>query len=157
MSEQPENVELGESMEEKNVFVVDPDDYQKTRKLKAINDSKQHFRDLQESKPNTAGSKEWQGVHSRMAEAVALYGSELLPLIDDAIEKGILSESDLNTQHGSIREFIQFDGRFPDHDKQELKDPRPIVFKEVYRELNHIERKLGLGLEMQEDKGSAEI
>jgi hypothetical protein len=159
MSETPqtEQVEVDESTDEKNVFVVDPDDYQKTRKLKAINDAKDYVRKRRQDEPETAGSDEWQGIHYRTAEAVAMYGSELLPLIEDALDQGILEEDDLETEYGSLREFITFDGRIPDHEREELADPKPYIYMAFYRQLERIQRKLGLGLQLQEDKGPASI
>ncbi len=156
-SEEPDHVEVEEALEEKNVFVVDPEDYQKTRKLKAINDAKKHYRELQKDKPNTASKEEWRGIHGRMAEAVAMYGSELLPLIDDAIDQGVLEEEDLEKPPGSLREFIFCDGKLSNEDTSKVETVEPIVYKMFYRELNRIERKLGLGLELEEDQGPAEI
>ncbi|WP_188788791.1 hypothetical protein, partial [Halobellus salinus] len=46
MSENPpEKVEVEESEEKKNVLVVDPDDYRKTQKLKAIQEAKDRYRE----------------------------------------------------------------------------------------------------------------
>jgi hypothetical protein len=159
MSESPQDepIEVEESTEEKNVFVVDPEDYQKTRKLKAINDAKDYVRKRRKDEPEVAGQSEWQGIHYRNAEAVAMYGNELLPLIEDAIEQGTLEENDLETRHGHIREFIAYDGQIPDHEKEEMKDPDPTVYMTFYRQLQRIERKLGLGLELQEEKEPASI
>jgi hypothetical protein len=156
-SQDTENVELGESPDEKDVFVVDPDDYQKTRKLKAINDAKDYVRKLRKEKPVQASTREWDGIHQRTAEAVAMYGSELMPLIEDAVNQGVLDEDDLETKHGTLAEFVNTEGRLIDHDKEELKDPKPFVYMEFYRQLIRIQRKLGMGLDFQEDKGPAEI
>jgi len=159
MSETPqtEQVEVDESTDESNVFVVDPDDYQKTRKLKAINDAKDYVRKRRQDAPETARPDEWQGIYHRTSEAVAMYGSELLPLIEDALDQGILEEDDLETEHGSLKEFVTFDGRVADHDKEELVDAKPHIYMAFYRQLERIQRKLGLGLELQEDKGPASI
>jgi len=160
MSESPrdtEEVKLEEESDEKNVFVVDPDDYQKTRKLKAINDAKDYVRKRRKETPETASSKEWGGIHLRNAEAVAMYGNELLPLIEDAVDQGILEEEDLETQFCSVREFIAYDGRVPDHENEELLDAKPQIYMAFYRQLERIQRKLGLGLELREDKGPASI
>jgi hypothetical protein len=159
MSESPqtEQVEADESNDEKNVFVVDPDDYQKTRKLKAINDAKDYVRKLRQDKPNRAKSKEWRGIHGRTAEAVAMYGNELLPLIEDALDQGILEEDDLETEYGPLREFVTYNGRMVDHEKEELVESKPHIYMAFYRQLERIQRKLGLGLELQEDKGPANI
>jgi hypothetical protein len=155
-----EKMEIEEPEEENNVFVVDPDDYQKTRKLKAINDAKDHVQKLRRDMPPRAKKKEWSGIHARTAEAVAMYGSELMPLIEDALDRGILEEEDLETEYCSVRTFVHFDGHLPESDsgeKVEFKDAKPVHYMTVYRQLDRIQRKLGLGLQLQEDKGPAEI
>lgn len=152
-----EKMETEEPEEENNVFVVDPDDYQKTRKLKAINDAKDHVQKLRRDMPATAGKKEWGGIHARVSEAVAMYGNELMPLIEDALEQGILEEEDLETEYGSLRTFVRFDGHLPDPESETFKDCKSIHYMAFYRQLDRIQRKLGLGLDLQEDKGPAEI
>jgi hypothetical protein len=155
-----EPVQVDESTDKNNVFVVDPDDYQRTRKLKAINDAKDHVRKLRRDMPPSAKTKEWAGIHARTSEAVAMYGSELMPLIEDALDQGILEEEDLETEFGSLRTFVRFDGHLPKSDsgeKLEFQDAKSIQYMTFYRQLDRIQRKLGLGLELQEDKGPAEI
>jgi hypothetical protein len=155
-----EKMEIEEADEENNVFVVDPDDYQKTRKLKAINDAKDHVQKLRQDMPPRANKKEWSGIHARIAEAVAMYGSELMPLVEDALDRGILEEDDLETEYCSVKEFVHFNGRLADSvsdEEIELEHAKPVHYMTVYRQLDRIQRKLGLGLELQEDKGPAEI
>lgn len=144
--------------EEPALFVVDPDEYQETQKLKAISDTKKQFRKMRNSRPNTAKRDDWQGIRAREAEAVALYGSELLPIIEDAIDQGLLSENDLDIEYvdTDVRSFVMYDGRTVD-ENGETQKPNPQRTMAVYRQLNRIQRKLGLGLELQEDKEPAQI
>lgn len=139
------------------ITVVDPDDYQKTRKLKALNDAKDHVRSMREGAPETASSQQWEGFHARVAEAVAMYGNELLPLVDDAIEQGLLDEDELLTDNGSVRQFIKQDGRTINPDNGEYVTCRPERYMEFYRHLERLQRKLGLGLELEEQKEPASI
>lgn len=144
--------------DENSYLVVDPDDYQQTRKLKAINDAKDRVRELRKDRPiSTTAEGGWQGLHNRTAEAVAMYGSELLPIIEDALEKGALQKKDLETPHGSLETFIHCEGRLPNHEKEELREPSPIVYMAFYRQLERVQRRLGLGLELQENRGPATI
>lgn len=138
--------------EETAMFVVDADDYQKTRKLKAINDAKDYVRKRRRDAPDTASRNEWRAIYRRESEAVAMYGNELMPLIEEALEQGTLDEDDLETKYGSLREFVRRDGML-----EELEKPVPPMYMSFYRQLERIQRKLGLGLEMKEDKGPAEI
>jgi hypothetical protein len=146
--------------DERDLFVVDPDDYQKTRKLKAINDAKAHVHKLRRDMPEKTTSSQWAGIHKRISENVALYGSELMPLIEDARERGILTGDDLKTEYGSLKEFVHLDGRIPVYESGELVDAEEasrIQYMAFYRQLDRIQRKLGLGLELEEDLEAAEI
>jgi len=143
--------------EEANIMVADPEDYQKTRKFRAISDAKERVRKKRDDEPPTASTDEWKGIHARTAEAVAIYGTELLPLIEEGLEKGILNESDLDTKHGHIMEFIECDGRFVDHEDEEVTSPKPYEYMAVFRQLQRIERELGLGPSLEEEQPPAEI
>jgi hypothetical protein len=85
-----------------------------------------------------------------------MYGSELLPLIEDALEVGILEEDDLETRYGSLREFVRYNGTVINEDGK-LADREQTIYMAFYRQLDRIQRKLGLGLELEEDKGPASI
>lgn len=174
MSERPsKKVEIEEPEKEKNVLVVDPDDYRKTQKLKAIQGAKDRYREytLSRSERYSELSDTWDNPKEAMeqeeATALAMYGSELLPLIEEGIEKGAVSEEDLKVETDpisarlldkpemDIREIVDLQGRiWANEEKQAI--PRKYQ-KRVYRQLERIERKLGLGLDLEEDKGPANI
>lgn len=157
----PDSVEsLGMVEGDSAVFVVDPDNYSKTRKIKTINDAKEHVHELRRNMPKTAPKHAWSGIHTRLAEAVSIYGSELLPLIEDGLEHGILEQEDLETPYCSVDEFIHYDGKIDRSDSDDefnLESAKPVEYMVVFRQLDRIQRKLGLGLELQEEKGPAEI
>lgn len=158
----------GEQDSEADLFVVDPDDYQKTKKLETIHKTKQRILEIRHNRGNiiqeyhdgfTDSGLDIYGQH--LAQAVSQYGSELYPLIEEALEKGTLEEDDLTTRlapnktNMELITFIEFDGRIRiDGDLQHPPEPNTMA---IYRQLQRIQRKLGLGLELEEDKGPAEI
>jgi len=170
MSETPQTgqVEVEESSEEKNVFVVDPDNYQKTKKLEIIHNTKQEVLNVRKNRSELIleleenfrddGIKVYQ---RKLARTVAQYGSELLPLIEEGLENGTLEKDDLTSQLSpehvemDVLTFIQMDGRIDYKDDLEYLPERNSLA--IYRQLDRIQRKLGLGLELQEDKGPASI
>jgi len=171
MSEAPQDtdhVEVEESTDEKNVFVVDPDDYQKTKKLEMIHNTKQEVLNVRKNRSELILElgENFQGkgieiYHRKLAQTVAQYGSELLPLIEEGLANGALEEDDLTSRLSpehvemDVLTFIQMDGRI-DY-KDDLEHPPEPNSLAIYRQLDRIQRKLGLGLELQEDKGPANI
>jgi len=169
MSESPDGVKV-DTDDETSYFVVDPDDYQKTKKLEIIHNSKREITRLRKNKDSiiVEYNKEYREANSghttykaSLAQAVAQYGSELLPLIEEARDNGILDESDLTTRIGpefqelDVISFIEMDGRVKK--EGELERPPEANTMSIYRQLDRIQQKLGLGLEIEEDKGPAEI
>lgn len=153
--EEPEEDESVD--EDPELYVVDPDDYQKTRKLKAINDAKDHVRKLRADRPTRARSSEWDGIKTKEAEAVAMYGAELMPLIKEGVEQGAISDDDLQINDRHLFEFVHAQGQPLDYENKETGTPTTIEYMAFYRLLNEIQRDLGLGLEFSEDKGPAQI
>jgi hypothetical protein len=172
MSERGEKVDIEEETD--NIVVVDPDDYQKTQKLKSIQEAKDHFKsfttnevEMFQKLDDTYGNPK-QALKYRRGKALAMYASELMPLIEEAIVNDVLTEADLIVDTNpavesaigkselGIREIIEFDGAVV-VDGEKLDDIPEIHSKKVYRRLEAIERELGLGLELEENKGPAEI
>ena len=151
-----------------SIVVVDPDDYQKTKKLEIIHNTKQEVLNVRKNRSELIlelgdnfrrdGIEVYQ---QKLAQTVAQYGSELLPLIEEGLENGTLEKDDLTSQFSpehvemDVLTFIQMDGRIDYKDDPECP-PEPNSLA-IYRQLDRIQRKLGLGLELQEDKGPAEI
>lgn len=166
MSEAPqdtEHVELEESTEEKSVFVVDPDNYQKTKKLKSIHQARDHVLDVRKNKhENMDQYKQFRGVwydsyHRHLAESVASYGHEVMPIIEEALENGAIDDELLKVSEDmDIQTFVYSEGRVPSED-DELEAPSPTKTMAVYRQLDSVLRELGLGLDFEEDKGPANI
>jgi hypothetical protein len=165
MSEQPEKVGL--EKETDNMVVVDPDDYQKTKKLQSIQDSKDHFKQVKrdENEIKLELKEQWsnyrEAYRDMRAKAVADYASEMIPLIEAGLESGSLSKDDLVASLGpkkydmDVRHIAEQGGRI--HIDGEMKPLPSPNCDEIYRQLERIERKLGLGLELEENKGPAEI
>ena len=150
-----------------SIVVVDPDDYQKTQKLKAINEAKKESRRYKREKTEILQKLEesWrnpeEAYESERGMRLAEYGTELMPLIEEGLEKGALTEEDMKCSRllgdGSreidVREVVRTKGQTDGE-----MEPIPVINSdEVYRQLERIERKLGLGLELETDKGPAEI
>jgi hypothetical protein len=160
--------ELEES-EEATFAVVDPDDYRKTKKLQAIQKSKDHYKEYKRNRNQKMKElkDQWsnwrEAYRERQASAIADYASELMPLIEEGLENDTLSEDDLIASLGpnkadlDVRMVAKEGGQVPIGENRERKSmPKPNC-DEVYRQLERIERKLGLGLELEENKGPAEI
>lgn len=143
-----------------NVVVVDPDDYQRTKKLESIHKARNRVRRVRNEKPMSANSQEWRGYHTKLAEAVADYGTELLPILEDAIEHGDMTPDDLaidDVDDLTVIAYVRFDGRIPDHEAQSVDVANPDKAMAVFRHLDRLLRKLGLGLELKQDRGPAQI
>jgi len=157
------------------VVVVDPDDYQKTQKLKAISEAKKEFKEVKRNKTEYVSRLDdrWknplEAYRSIRAERLADYGSELMPLIDEAREAKALEESELQCDLGpgyddiDVTKFVRNDGHIYskggiDHpDDSDFGPASQSICNAIYRHFEGIERKLGLGLELELDKGPAEI
>lgn len=163
MSEpEPEPVEEIEE-EKARLYVADPEDYQKTKKLEAIHEAR---KTVQETRRNRIDDHErydefkedWREVYkTNLASRIAYYGEELLPLIEEGLEKGILSEEDLKVdmpgqeKSADVTTFIRFEGRTG----EEIY--HPVELNAFFQQFDRIRRKLGLGLNVEENKGPAEV
>jgi hypothetical protein len=157
----PEPVDTTDETAE--IYVADPDDYAKTRKLKALNDAKSHVRQVRNDRPGLAKDKEWDGLNQRLGVAVASYGHELLPLLEAAQDAGIIGDGDFYTDgvgKDDVRVFINTDGRIESADGSGYDVPPPHRAMAIYRHLQTLERKLGLGLQLdekQDDEWEVEV
>ena len=94
-----------EADKEKDLFVVDPDDYQKTKQLEAIHKAKEEVREKRSNRSDIIDKRSQQFrrkgssiYRHELAVSIAKYGSELLPLIEEAKENGLLTEDDLTVE-----------------------------------------------------------
>jgi hypothetical protein len=132
------------------LYVVDPDDYARTRRLKTLSDAKSQVRRSIKGEPTTGIGQ--QRHRKRVARAVAMYGHDLLPLLEAAEDEGVLDNPDYVTKFGhNVRSFIIHDGRIRnDEDRYERAIPADSMA--VYRHLQRLERKLGLGLDLEREE-----
>lgn len=153
--------------EEATIMVADPDDYQKTKKLQSIQEAKDHFKEIKRNQNEIKIElkdewRNWEEAYRDMrSRAISDYASEMIPLIEAGIENDSLSEDDLIASLGpkkydiNVKHIAENDGRINVDGEME---PLPgSNCNEIYRQLERIEQKLGLGLELIEDKGSAQI
>ena len=169
MTKKETEVREVEESEEATFAVVDPDDYRKTKKLQAIQKSKDHYKELKRNRNQKMQElkdqwKNWREAYrQRQASAIADYASELIPLIEEGLENDTLSEDDLIASLGpnkadlDVRTVAKEGGQVPIGENRERKPMPRANCDEVYRQLERIERKLGLGLQLEENKGPAEI
>jgi len=164
-----EKMKKKEKDSETDYLVVDPEDYQKTKKLEQIHKTKQEVLDVRSNRmklikdyDDDFESGQGREVYEhRLAQSVAQYGSEILPLIEEALERDTLTKEDLQVRVSpnhiecELIYFIEMDGRIR-HDG-EIKTAPETNAMAMYRQLERIERKLGLGLDIEEQKGPAEI
>lgn len=156
MTDSREKAPVDEVDEEPAVFVIDPDDYAKTRKLKAIADAKEHVWKLRRNRDDVMTKTKHSNRQDRIAQAVAGYGTLLLPLIEGGLEKGAIESDMLVINQFDIRGFVEYEGALPtDDDELEIASV-PEAMK-IYRRLEAIERELGLGLEINEETKPAQI
>lgn len=150
-----------------NIVVVDPDDYQKTQKLKAIEEAKKEYRKYKRSRGRilVEFDEYWrdpkEAYQSERAMRIAEYGTELMPLIEAGLEEGVLTEGDMKCSLGNgsrevnIKEIVRNGGLV--WIDGEHKPIPTLLGDEVYRQLERIERELGLGPKLELDKEPAEI
>lgn len=166
--EQQDYQEIEEADEEGRLYVVDPEDYQQTKKLESIHKARERVRKVRADDPGRTSRKEWKAYHARLSRAVADYANEMMVLIEHGIENGVLDEDAMiiETPKGplNLRNFVLFDGADTTKVKKgkveegnQAPSAKPGMSMLVYRRLDKILNELGLGLEFDEDKGPAEL
>jgi hypothetical protein len=167
-----QNLPEVESEDEPSLYVVDSENYQKTKKLEAIYRAKrevmkvrQNRYDLINDLSDTFRGNGVENYTHKLAKAVAVYGSELLPIVEDIAEAGGIDQEDLVVKCQSTRsevnvgEFVNLDGRVLDKNGEKTTTENPVEadVMRFYRQFERIQRELGLGLDIEEQQGPAEI
>lgn len=154
MNKKKQEMSVEQADEDTSLYVVDPDDYQRTKKLESIHKAKQEVlnvrnnrMDLIDQYGEMAGRNQdaidIYGV--KLGKTVAQYGSELLPLIEDSLRNGAIEEKHLEVSLGpdstdmDIIAYIKSDGRI--QYQGELICPPGQNHIAIYRQLNRIQRR----------------
>jgi hypothetical protein len=127
--------------------IDDPDDYNQARRLQAIHQARDDVRKAREN--TTAGrapANEHITTHQELAEAVAVYGYELLPLMDEA---GWEYETGDGTPFDTIRDFIYAMGHPDPLDIDAEYIPKSTSMA-VYGRLNGFMHEVGLGADFDD-------
>lgn len=164
------DIEIGEeniSTDSTTVVVTDSEDYGRTQKLKHIYRAKESVQEMRRNQEELVREYNdyWHQTHGRevyrreLSKSVAEYGSELLPVVEQAVEQEQLGKLDLQSDRFGIdiRDFITTDGHQVDRSEESSEPYGIIKTLDVYRCLNNLLRDLGLGLQLEEEKGPAEI
>jgi hypothetical protein len=157
MSDSEPTISDIESTDEPTIVVDDPDDYHRTKKIESIHRARKRVHDIRANNPAPAQSDQISAHKTALARAVADFGTELIPLIEDGMDTGTLDQDDLDAGHANVWEFVESDGHVIDHDNEEARFADKHESMAVYRQLDRILRKLGLGLDLEKDRGPAEI
>ena len=166
----PSDIDISEeelSDDSSTVVVTDSENYGRTQKLKHIYRAKKQVQEMRRNSEELVKEYDdyWSNEHGKvvyqrkLASTIAEYGSELLPVIEEARRDGQLELHHTTTQSFKldIKEFVRTDGHKVDTESEEVEPHSVPKSLDVYRQLNRILRKLGLGLELEEEKGPAEI
>lgn len=168
MSEEPTSVEI--TGNEDTVVVVDSDNYRETQKLKAIQECKDHFRETNRNEIRIKNSlsipksSKGEEKHFRrcLTGAIVDYISELIPIVEEAKQNGTIIESDIEftpsqiNRTATLKDLARVNGMIS-VDESTTERLTPNDCRTLYRQCETIERKMGLGLDLEEDKGPAEI
>jgi hypothetical protein len=207
MSDSPaaEAVEL-DVEEDAEVYVSDPEDYLRNQRLKAIHNAKKEVRKARKAASEATTNKESQVAQKRLVAAVSTYGAEILPLVEEGVQRGLINDEDLSTTVRTVKEFVVNQGRMTNPEWEEareeergrLADDGTIICRRstsgsadsfpglsnqegnrfdapeikqikkrklatvetcmiIYQDLSRVQRKLGAGLELEEQTGPAKL
>lgn len=144
--------EADETIEADPAEILDPADYNQNQRLKEIHQARKDVRDHLQERPIQAKSSEWEGLNARLAEAVAFYGHELLPLMNEA---GWSHEFPDEIPFETVREFVRRMGKLPSG--SDSRTPSPPITMIVFDRLNEFTREVGLGTNLDEGSDEWEV
>jgi hypothetical protein len=148
--------EPSESDQGADLSVPDPDDYHRTQKLKTIHQARRNVQKIHRNKRSNMDRYEgwdsaWYDVyHKELAEAVASYGHEVLPIVEEAHSEGVIDESEVTDPSGRhIAEFVANEGLIKE-EGDHFTAPDAKASMSIYRQLDRILRQVGLGVSLEE-------
>lgn len=159
------DVDIENAEDDTTVVVTDSENYGETQRLKQVYNLRSNVQELVMNKHQLAkeyddhwGNKMGHEIFTEnLANTIALYGSELLPIFD-SIEQ--ISEEDYNVtitkdKSVDIRLFVDKDGM---RAKDGEVEAYPTLFSmAVFRRLNELVEKSGLGVETESETEPASI
>jgi hypothetical protein len=159
--------ELEEYSESDRFVLVDPGDYAEAQKIRAIFQAEKECRDIILENPR------WNIIKERaLMSRVQHFAVQLWPIIFEAIEAEIITESDVeimshNIQYSDVQAFVQgnywdLPERYFHERKHETHNPAYKSVKAqvsiiIFNHLSMMKQKLGLGLKMDKIKAPAEV
>jgi hypothetical protein len=159
------DVDIENAEDDTTVVVTDSENYGETQRLKQIYKLRSKVQDLKMNKNELSkeyddywsNRRGWEIFEEDLAGTVALYGSELLPLFN-SIEQITEEDYKVTISKGKsvdIRLFVDKDGNRVNDGQVEAY---PSLFSmAVYRRLNKLVEKSGLGLETESETEPASI
>jgi hypothetical protein len=133
--------------------VLDPADYNQNQRLKEIHQARNDVREaLKNVTRGKAAPAEHHETRDTLAQAVAFYGYELLPLMDEADWS---HEFDADEPPYTVRDFIHRLGQF--HDVSDWDATPPSLSMVVFQKLNSFAQQAGLGADFDTDTDEWEV
>jgi hypothetical protein len=132
--------------------ILDPGDYNQNQRLKEIHTARQEVRKVLGDMKSQGTRREHDIQHTRLAEAVAFYGHELLPMMDEADWTHEFTETGHPPE--DVRDFIYHMGRFPETEAPYT--PKHLTMS-VFARLNEFAREIGLGADFDDGTDEWEV
>jgi hypothetical protein len=161
MSEHNPTADQGEptTIEAEPHEVLDPSEFNQNQRLKDIHAARRKVRERVAELPRHGTTKEHYSAHLALADAVATYGYELLPLLEDTgydLTDDRIEESQ-NFVWPSVQSFIISMGQIPPDADYPSEYPMRQHSMMVYHSLNRFMRSIGLGTDFDDGGDEWEI
>jgi len=137
--------------------VLDPEDYAQNQRIKDIHEARRHVRECLKDLSHLARAQEHYATHTQLADAVATYGYEVLPImeqIDYSPNTEKLRESE-KLPWDNIEHFVTSMGATPDDYGHDYVLRQHSMM--VYHALNKVVQAAGLGMQFDDGNDEWEI